>query len=58
MGCNAGYGNAGFPLLKYLVPQAVRLEPVLGYVQAPFMRMLEDFYYLGDEEMHARWPTN
>lgn len=45
--------NQFFPLLRYLIPQAAMLEPVFGYVQAPFLKMLEDFYVCVDEGSSA-----
>ena len=43
-GIRLGETPPTYPLLKFLIPQAARLEPIFGYVQAPFLRMIEDFY--------------
>lgn len=40
----SGHTPPTYPLLKFLVPQAGRLEPVFGCVQAPFLKMIQDFY--------------
>lgn len=34
-----------FALLEYLTPHAARVEPVFGFVQAPFLQMIRDFHF-------------
>lgn len=43
-GMRLGQTPTTYPLLKFLIPQAGRLEPIFGCVQAPFLRMIQDFY--------------
>lgn len=40
----AGYRPLGIGLLEHLLPQAGSIEPVFGYIQAPFLKMVQDFY--------------
>lgn len=43
-GIKLGGTPPAYPLLDFLIPQAGKLEPVFQYVQAPFSRMIQDFY--------------
>jgi len=52
------YPSAMVPLLRYLVPQVCSLDPIFGYIHAPFMRMLEDYYFKTDEQVVATLPVD
>lgn len=43
-GLKIGNTPPQYALLEFLIPQASRLDPVFRYVQAPFLRMIQDFY--------------
>lgn len=51
-----GYSSALVPLIKHLVPQVCRLDPIFGYVHAPFVTMLEEYYFKTDDQAEAEWP--
>ncbi|QOZ83772.1 MULTISPECIES: hypothetical protein [Chromobacterium] len=55
LACMAGYASTGFRLVECLAPQAAALEPVFRYVQAPFMVMLEEFFYRNREQLTEAW---
>lgn len=44
LGHLSGYKGAAYSLVEYLVPQASKIEPIFGYVHAPFLKMVRDFY--------------
>lgn len=52
-----GYPSTLVPLIRYLVPQVCSLDPIFGYIHAPFMRMLEDNYFKTDEQVLDAWPV-
>lgn len=53
-----GYPSAMVPLMRHLLPQVANLDPVFGYIYAPFVRMLEDYYFKTDEQVLAAWPVD
>lgn len=53
-----GYPSAMVPLLRYLVPQVCSLDPVFGYIYAPFVRMLEEYFFKTDEQIAAACPVD
>lgn len=50
------YPSTIYPLLKHLLPLACEFEPVLGYVQAPFLELIENSYYKSDAQIQDAWP--
>ena len=44
-----GYASTVAPLIRYLVPQVCKLEPAFNFIHAPFVKMLEDYYFKTDE---------
>jgi len=45
LGYESGYQPPGYRLTDFLVPQAAILEPPFAYVQAPFKKIVRDFYF-------------
>jgi hypothetical protein len=54
----AGSWSAIAPLIRYLLPQVCSFDPIFGYIHAPFLRMLEDFYFKTDEQVLAARPVD
>lgn len=53
-----GYPSAMVPLIRYLFPQVCSLDPVFGYICAPFVRMLEEYFFKTDEQVAASCPVD
>lgn len=48
--------ESGYNLLRYLAPLAAKCEPVFGYFAAPFLTMVNQFFYRADRKMCVELP--
>ncbi len=57
MAHDGGYPSTIAPLIRYLIPQVCKLDPVFNFIHAPFVKMLEDYYFKTDEQVVSAWPV-